>query len=209
MGVDSVFGTDLFKGLYASYLRESDLPQDFVEYAELEELASQIKIYSQHALSGLLQTEAWAREVLGVGRRKDRLQEAVAERLGRREILRRDQPPEVTALLDETVIRKLTAVSGEMAGEQIRHLLSLNEEPNVTILIVPLSARAYPEGAFSVLSFDNEPDVAYLDAAGGRGTTLDPGPQVTELAVLFDRIRGVGRTAPDSVSWLQSVLEEL
>lgn len=96
-----------------------------------------------------------------------------------------------------------------MADEQIRHLLALSEEPNITILIVPLSARTYPEGAFNVLSFDNEPDVAYLEGAGGRGTTVEPGPQVTELAVLFDRIRGVGMTAPDSIAWLRSVLEEL
>jgi DNA-binding XRE family transcriptional regulator len=209
-GLDTALRTtDLFQSLYASYVRESGLPPDFLEYTELEAAASQIKIYSQLVLTGLLQTEACARQVLGVGQRSDRLEESLTARLTRQEVLRRDPPPELTLLLDEAVIRKLLGADIDVVKGQLEYLLSCAQEPNIAVHVVPFTAMTYPEAAFTVLSFDNEPDVAYQEAAGGRGRTIEPGPQVTALAVLFDRVRSVALPAPDSERMLRSILEDL
>jgi len=208
-GLDTVFKTtDLFQSLYASYVRETGLPPDFLEYTELEAIASQIKIYSQYVLTGLLQTEECARQVLGVGQRKDRLEELVATRLARQEILRRDTPPELTLILDQAAILKLLGGDPKIAKDQLAHLLTCSQEPNITIHVVPFSAMTYPEAAFNVLSFDNAPDAAYHEGAAGQGRTIEPGPKVTELAVMFDRIRSVALTAPDSEQMLRSALED-
>ncbi|XVQ11434.1 Scr1 family TA system antitoxin-like transcriptional regulator [Spirillospora sp. CA-255316] len=197
-----------FEAMLPRIAEEAGLPPGFWEYVEEESRASQIKMYNQNYIPGLLQTEGYAREVLRAGKRVDKLEELVATRMERQEILQRESPPNVVVLLEEGLLRKVVG-DAENTRQQLAHLLKLVEEPNVAVYVVPDNAAIYPESSFTVLSFDNEPDLGYEESVGGRGRLIEAGPHVTELAVGFELIREKALTAADSASLIRRLMENL
>ncbi|KJY41059.1 XRE family transcriptional regulator, partial [Streptomyces sp. NRRL S-444] len=90
--VDAALGTGgVFSRLVGLVLR-SQLPHWFQAYAELEARASYISTFQAQLVYGLLQTEAYARAVLGVRTEGD-LDAKVAARMERQRILDRENPP--------------------------------------------------------------------------------------------------------------------
>jgi hypothetical protein len=208
-GLDKAFGlVQFYEGIYASIKRESGIPSDFWEYTEQETLASSIKIYENFLITGLLQTEEYAREIVRAGLRADKLNEIVAARMDRQEILRRDDPPWLVVLLDTSVIRR-TVRSPEIMRPQLERLLEVVHEPNITVRIVPDGVPVYPTAPFTVLGFHNEPDVGYVVGENGLGRVIEPGSQVSELGVLFDRIGSVALPIADSEKLIRTALEDM
>ncbi|WP_242909337.1 helix-turn-helix domain-containing protein [Actinomadura terrae] len=195
-----------FEAMLPRIAEEVGLPPGFWEYVEEEVRASQIRMYNQNYIPGLLQTEDYARAVVKAGRRPDRVGELVATRMERQEVLRREDPPSVVVLLEEGVLRKM-AGTPEVTRQQLSHLLMLIREPNIAIYVIPANAQVFPESSFTVLSFDNEPDLGYEESVGGRGRLLEPGPHVTELGVGFELIRESALAAADSEALIRSVME--
>lgn len=207
-GLDRAFGhVQFFEGMYAGIKRESGIPSAFWEYAEYEGLASSIKIYENFLIQGLVQTEQYAREVLRAGQRENKLEELVTARMDRQEILRRDDPPWLVVLLDESTIRRVVG-DRHVMRQQLEHLLTAMREPNITIRIVPAGAPIYPSGAFNLLGFHGKPDVGYVESAGGFGQIIEQGDQVSGLAVLFDQIGAVALTVADSEKLINAALED-
>ena len=120
-------------------VRNSPLPAWFRPYADIEAVATQIRSWQPLVVPGLLQTEDYARALLGVepNTTEDVLEERVLARMGRQAILDRDQPPVLWVLLDEGVLHR--PVGGpEVMHDQLRHLERMSHRPNITIGIVPL-----------------------------------------------------------------------
>ncbi|MEV0404479.1 helix-turn-helix transcriptional regulator [Actinoallomurus sp. NPDC050550] len=208
-GLDKAFDMrEFFEGMYAAIKRESGIPSQFWDYAEQESLACGIKSYQHFLVQGLVQTEEYAREVLRVGQRPDRLDELVAARLNRQEILRSEDPPWLTILLDESVIRRVVGNRGIMQ-RQLEHLLAMMQGPNVVIRIVPSGAPVYLSGAFNLLSFHDAPSIAYVEGVGGHGQIIEPGRQVSDLEVLFDQAGAQALPVGDSAKLIRAVLEDL
>lgn len=206
--LDAALGLNcFFEGLFPRLIEESGLPSGFVEYVDEEARAAQIKIYCQWLISGLFQCEEYAREVLS-GLKGNPVDELVRERLARQEVLHREPRPSAVVLMDEGVLRKVVGGT-EVMKAQFQHLLKLVQEPDIDIYVIPFGAKAYPEGSFTVLSFDHEPDLGYVENAGGQGHLLEAGPRVTKLAVLFDRLRAMALSAPDSDQLLRMSLESM
>lgn len=207
--LDTVFLLDrFFEGLIPRLADEAGLPPGFWEYIEEEARATRIKMYYQYYVPGLLQTELYAREVLKAGRQPDKIEELIATRLGRQEILRREEPPNIVVLLEEMILHKIVA-SRDISKGQLDHLLTMQKEPHVTIQVIPTNAPIYPEGSFTLLSFDREPDVGYEESVGGRGRLIESGPHVTELGVGFDLIRSVALNAADSGAVIRELWEKM
>jgi hypothetical protein len=59
------------------------------------------------------------------------------------------------------------------------------------------------------MSPPGEPDVSYVEMAGGRGLLIDDDEYVAELGILFELIRSKALTAEDSVTAIRKPLEEL
>ncbi|HEX6471723.1 MAG TPA: DUF5753 domain-containing protein [Streptosporangiaceae bacterium] len=209
VGLDKAFGLDqFFAGMYAAIKRESGIPSHFLEYIEYEERASSIKIYANFLVSGLLQTEEYAREVLSPIQRPDRLEQLVAARLARQEILRRDDPPWLDVLLDESVVRRIVG-DREITRRQLERLLEAAHESHVTIRVVPAGAPAYPSGAFILLGFAEEPAIGYVEGVNGLGQLIEPGREVSALGVTFDQIGAVAMTPADTEELIRVVLESM
>lgn len=208
-GIDKALALkEFFEALYLHYAKEEGPPPAIYEYVELEDQASSIKIYNSHWITGLLQTEAYAREQLAVGQRPERVEELVAARLDRQEILTREDPPWLMVAIDEYALRRVVGGPEVMRG-QYEHLLKMMQEPNISIVIVPAGAAIYPAGSFILLGFDEISDMGYVEAVAGHSQVITHGAQVSELAVMFDRISSVALTVADSEKLIRKLLEDL
>lgn len=103
--VDAALGTDgVFARLVGLVLR-SQLPSWFQAYAEMEARAEYISSYQAQLVYGLLQTEEYARAVLGVWKGDD-LDVKVAARMERQRILVRENPPLMWVVMSEAVLHQ-------------------------------------------------------------------------------------------------------
>lgn len=146
-------------GWWQSY---SDILPHWVEpYFGLEAAASFIREYELQFVPGLLQTEAYARAVirLGTSVAEEEIVRRAQARISRQEILRRQTPPKIWAVLDESALHRMIG-GPEVMKEQLRHLLGMCDHPAVTVQILPFSAGAHRAmgGAFTILRYD-EPDL--------------------------------------------------
>ena len=160
-------------------------PNWFAEYLRYEAHSSTIRAYEVSWVPGLLQTEEYARAVLLAGR-SSRLEDQVAERLARQEVLDRDDPPYASFIIDESAFLRIRGHA--FAREQIAKILDLTERPNIIIRVSSLDAGLHVglNGPFELLS-TRSGDVAYTDAAvGGRLVVEEEGVRSCQLA--FDQI---------------------
>ena len=146
-------------GWWQSY---SDILPHWVEpYFGLESAAAFIREYELQFVPGLLQTEAYARAVirLGTSVAEDEIVRRAQARVSRQEILRRESPPKIWAVMDEGALHRMIG-GPEVMKEQLRHLLDMCDHPAVTVQILPFSAGAHRAmgGAFTILRY-TEPDL--------------------------------------------------
>jgi hypothetical protein len=144
------------------------LPHWVEPYFGLEAAASFIRNYELQFVPGLLQTEAYARAIIRLGNAKseeDVLRRAEA-RLARQDILNRQSPPRLWAVIDESALRRCIGGKAVMR-EQVRHLIDMADHPAVTLQVLPFAAGPHPAmgGPFAILRF-SEPDlrdVVYIE----------------------------------------------
>jgi len=192
----------------------ADLPN--IAVAGLEEDASTIWQYSTQLVPGLLQTEAYARAVLGAIRLDSKpgdIDRRLDLRLHRQALLTRADAPEYWVILDEAVVRRQVGGPAAMA-EQLGHLIEVARLPNVTLQVLPFTSgeHAGMDGEFTILHYreSSDPDVVYIENTG-NDVYLE-NPEVTRrYNKLFDHLRAAAQNPGESIRTLgtiQSQLEE-
>lgn len=187
---------------------------EFVTLIGLEADATCLKVFNMNTLPGLLQTETFARTALQTQvphPTPEELEVRVRVRLRRqREVLYRDDPPLVHAVLDEAVLRRMPTDT-VTATEQLRHLVTLTDR-NVKIQIVPFTAGLYPPMAspFFILSFSNQADldVVYLESSMSEELIESPG-RIEVYHMSFDAIRDKALSPEESIDFINQVAEGL
>jgi transcriptional regulator with XRE-family HTH domain len=142
--------------------RYTDILPHWVEpYFGLEAAASAIREYELQFVPGLLQIEPYARAVIRLGNlpSEDEVVRRAQARVSRQEILRRETPPKVWAVLDEGALRRVMG-SRDIMKAQLLHLIEMCDHPAVTVQILPFSAGAHRAmgGPFTILRY-TEPDL--------------------------------------------------
>jgi transcriptional regulator with XRE-family HTH domain len=175
--------------------RYTDMISDeFQTYLGLEDEATSIRLYETHLVPGLLQTEAYSREIMSIRRDTslDDVDRGMELRGTRKRLLDRAAPPRLTAIIDEGVLRRPVG-SPDLMTEQYEHLLALADRANVTIQILPFGAGAHSSGSwpFTILGFSGaDPVVAYSETLTGRYCT-DRAGEVGEYVAAFDQLSGL------------------
>lgn len=172
---------------------------------EAEKEANQINIFEPLLVTGLLQTEDYSRFVFSSGTRVNRVEELVAIRMERQEILRSSDPPWLFLLIREAVIRD---IDGRYRAGQCKRFLDVMSCPTVSIQVVPADAAVFQESGFQLLSFDQAADVAYIDGACGFGQILTETRDVRRLAVVFDVIRSTALSVAASAELIRTIMED-
>jgi Domain of unknown function (DUF5753)/Helix-turn-helix domain len=145
------------------------LPSWFQSYLGLEAAAALIRTYEVQFVPGLLQTADYARAVILLGHRgapAAEIERRVRLRMERQELLRRSDPPQLWAVLDEAALRR--PIGGpQVMRAQLDALIEATAAPHVQLQIVPFAAggHAAASGAFSILRFGDQelPDIVYIE----------------------------------------------
>lgn len=180
----------------------------FQEWAVIEAEAVALRWYEPLFVPGLLQTEAYARAVLsGSGLLiADELEQQVANRLARQEILTQPKPPLFTAVIDEAVLRR--AIGGpELMREQLDHLVRLGTSlPRLRIHVVPFSAGAYAglNGPFVIATPPSGGDLVYEEGQL-HGQIYDRDEDVKAAVQKWESIRGEALTQQQSIELIRQV----
>ncbi|WP_371685825.1 helix-turn-helix domain-containing protein [Micromonospora sp. MW-13] len=145
------------------------LPSWFQSYLGLEAAAALIRSYEVQFVPGLLQTPEYARAVVLLGHRgadADEVDRRVGLRMQRQELLRRPQPPQLWAVVDEAALRRPIGGPEVMRG-QFTALIEATRSPHVRLQIIPFAAggHAAAGGAFTILRFGDQdlPDIVYIE----------------------------------------------
>ncbi|WP_311670546.1 DUF5753 domain-containing protein [Streptomyces chisholmiae] len=211
-GCDIAFGTN---GLFAHELRnidEGDHPSWFLPYLELERKASRILNYSATLVTGLLQTENYARAVYSAALHRDGatfIEGKTAARLSRQTVFERPAPPDLWVVLHEACLR--TSVGGaEVMAEQLARLADAASSPRIDVQVLPFSAGAAAPYLmpYTVLMFENRASVLYSDDPRG-GRLYDSARTVAWGLDNYDRLRANALPLDASLALITSLSKEL
>jgi transcriptional regulator with XRE-family HTH domain len=180
----------------------------------LESEASSLRGFTLAMIPGLLQTADYARAVIrggpqGLGPRE--VERRVEVRMARQHVLAGENHPQFRAILDESAIRRPVGGPAVM-GEQLKHLMDVGEQGRAAVQVVPYGADPHPglAGPFLILSFTDqaEPDVAYLETAGGN-LFVDKPEEVDLHKAAFDRLRAVALSPDETRAMLRAATNDL
>ncbi|MFT2017846.1 helix-turn-helix domain-containing protein [Streptomyces sp. 796.1] len=170
------------------------LPGWFQTYVGLEGAASHIGVYEVQFIHGLLQTEGYAHAVVTRGQRDacaSEVDRRVALRLERQKLLVSERAPHFHTVLDEAALHRPYGDATVMRT-QLRHLLDISEQPNVTLQVMPFSFGGHSgeSGAFTMLRFPEPdlPDIIYLEQLTSA-LYLDKREEVTQYVRAMERLR--------------------
>ncbi|WP_370517090.1 helix-turn-helix domain-containing protein [Micromonospora sp. HM134] len=145
------------------------LPGWFQSYLGLEAAAVLIRSYEVQFVPGLLQTPEYARSVVLLGHRGAAVEEVdrrVELRIQRQQVLHRENPPQLWAVIDEAALRRPIGGPQVMHG-QLTALIEATRSSHIRLQIIPFDAggHAAAGGAFTILRFgdDDLPDIVYIE----------------------------------------------
>jgi transcriptional regulator with XRE-family HTH domain len=181
-------------------------------FVGLEAGASAMRVFEPILLPGLLQTEAYMRALIRTGRPNDpqsSIDRRIALRVHRQNRLRGSNPLELSAIIDEAVLRR-TIGGHEVMSEQLRHLIEAVQLPNVTVQILPLDAgeHTFLGGPAALLEFRETThlDVVYLEGLAGDYYEEQPG-EVARYREEFDRLSARALDHRMSLKMIESLLQ--
>jgi len=192
-------------------LAEVRYPKKVRDLAKLEAKAVELSAYGSHNLHGLLQTEEYARALIGTRRpvlSPDDLERAVAARVARQSIFERVPVPELSFVQEESSL--LRPVGGRAVWHrQLDNLLRLGELPFVDIQVMPTARWDHPGtgGRIQVLKFADGSAVGRADDEFAGRPIVHP-KQLRILELGFGIIRARALTPEESMAFIKQVRGE-
>ncbi|EST39480.1 hypothetical protein N566_01645 [Streptomycetaceae bacterium MP113-05] len=145
------------------------IPPWLHDYLGAEQAADVIRAFEVQFVPGLLQTAAYAREVVRLGRPEtpDRVLDRHVEfRMRRQEVVDRPMPPHLWVVVDEAVLRRPLG-SRAVMRDQLDHLAVMAQRPHITVQLLPFAAGGHPAlcGPVTMLRLPGGqlPDMVYLE----------------------------------------------
>ncbi len=158
------------KGWWEEYA--DSLSPDYLEFIGLEHEASSMAIWHGEVITGLLQTEAYARHIISSYSRVEPIapglvQRMVRVRMRRQQVL--DRPGlELSVVLDESVLRRRVG-DDRVMHEQLQRLAREADRPNLTLRILPLDAQHTVFGeSFVIFRFGPDDDAILHDVVSAE-----------------------------------------
>jgi transcriptional regulator with XRE-family HTH domain len=131
------------KGWWEEY--SDSLSVDYQQFIGLEHEASSMAIWHVEAVAGLLQTEAYARHIIRSYSQIEPMAPGMIERLvrvrmRRQQVLARDPKPELSIVLDESILTRRIGDDSVMYG-QLQRLAEESEQEKISLRILSLDAQ--------------------------------------------------------------------
>jgi transcriptional regulator with XRE-family HTH domain len=192
-------------------LRNRAIPGWFRPWAELEAAATALRSYEPMLVPGLLQTEDYARAVLRGAQHDatdDQIEQQVVARLARQDILARESPPRLSAVLDEGVLHRAIS-EPKVMHDQLMRVAEMSERPRMSIQLIPFAAGARTGllGAFVIATLDGDGGNVYLETAT-TGQVVEVPSAIREAGLIFDNLRGEALPRAASRDLIMKVAQE-
>ncbi|HEX3790434.1 MAG TPA: helix-turn-helix transcriptional regulator [Pseudonocardiaceae bacterium] len=169
-----------------SQLKSSRLTKDERLLVGYENDATDVRCFADLTVPPLLQTGAYARALLteSVTVPRNKIEQGVAHVLARQAILSREQPPTLSVVLTELVLRTVVKSPADMAA-QLFHLVNSTSRAPVEVRVLPMAAGAHAgiDGRFTVIDFASVRSVVHLPHGTCHSFTED-----TERLALYERM---------------------
>jgi transcriptional regulator with XRE-family HTH domain len=178
----------------------------------LEGDAESERDWSPVIIPGILQTENYAQVMTRATMLispPGAIARIVTARMTRQRVLEREDPLELSAVIDEAALRRQVGQLDVMR-EQLLHLVDMTARPNVTIQVLPFSSGPHlaVTGAFILLQF---PEAAAADVAYQENLTsslfIEREDEVYRYGLAFDRLRELALGPEDSVSFIADLAD--
>ncbi|WP_195910991.1 Scr1 family TA system antitoxin-like transcriptional regulator [Streptomyces kaniharaensis] len=187
-------------------------PDWFRRYAGYEDKASTIGEFQVAHISGLLQTEAYARVLLGSGDaagNPELIEERVASRLARQHRITAPDGPLFMVVHSEAAIRLLIG-GPEVMYEQLGHLLAVGRLPNVVIQIAPFSLgeRVPFDTIVSLITSPDGRTRVYSESLD-QGHFIEDPREVQRKQRAYDLLQAEALSPRESADLIRSVREGL
>ncbi len=198
----------LINGHTASATPGHVVPPWLDHYQSLEQAAGRLETFEPISMPGLLQTKDYACAVMNSSHRPVSptvVEARVRARMDRQAVLvRQPQPLELVAVIDESVLHRVTGNRAIMA-EQLRHVLDLTRRQNICVQIVPATSSGLHSASFGSFRLftslgASSPFMACTEDLTGFNY-LDRVEAIDAHAELFEHLRAIA-LAPDKTAEL-------
>jgi transcriptional regulator with XRE-family HTH domain len=143
------------------------LSEDYKQFIGLEHEATSMAIWHVDVVTGLLQTEEYARHIIGSYSRVEpvapgMIGRLVRVRMRRQQVLDRDGL-QLSVVLDESVLKRRIG-DGAVMYDQLQRLVKEADRPNLTLQVLPLDAQHVVFGeSFVIFGFGQDADAMLQD----------------------------------------------
>jgi transcriptional regulator with XRE-family HTH domain len=199
-------------------LYKKDLRQEYLDFVGYEAGASVIRSFQPLVIPGLLQIEDYANALTIEFVQSHAERDIVVEvRMQRQEqVLGRVDPPEIIVVIDESALRRQVGgqIDPGIMPRQLRHIMTMIEEPNISIEIIPFSGGAHfgMMGEFTLLEFADRSlgDVLYLENARSTELTVtDRDSRITDYRVAFENLRQLALPIEQTIPFLEEIIASM
>ncbi len=210
--LDGLFDTGaIFADLYLLARKEVH-PDQFRRVMEAETRALLIQQYTGQLVPGLVQTSAYARALFECHNPRatpEAIDDLVVARMGRQALLTADPPPDLSLILDESVLKR--AYGGPAAmREQLQRLMDLTHAATSVLQIIPFDqgGHALAGGSLKLLTLDDGAQLAYEEAIS-TGTLIEDSTEVMIRQRAYDLLKAYALSPSDSATFIKSAMEAL
>jgi transcriptional regulator with XRE-family HTH domain len=199
------------KGWWQSYT--DVIPPAYADFIGLEADALRMDSFQTMLVPGLLQTPDYARAVITEAwetEGPEQVERLVEVRALRQQLLTRDEPFELKAVICESVLQQRIG-STEIMRAQLERLIEVGRRPNVTLQVLPHAAGAHPglNGPFTVLGFaeGGDPDVVLAENLTSS-LYFEDTRELARYQWAFNRLMATAASPRTSVTLLKKAIEE-
>lgn len=143
----------------------SKLLRDLIRF---ENEATAIYNFEPLLVPGLVQTAEYARVLMRkclIGQPEQVIESMVAARMGRQRVLDRANPPQLSVIMEEMVLRRTLGEPAMMYG-QLQHLVAATARRHITVRVLPFNAEAAlaTQGTLIMLDCQDQPPLCFEES---------------------------------------------
>ncbi|MGP4014281.1 helix-turn-helix domain-containing protein [Saccharopolyspora sp. 5N708] len=184
--------------------------QQLAAFLDYEQNATKIIEVAPLLVPGLLQTSGYIRAIMSAGGVPvGDIATRIAVRIGRREVLAKENPAQLVALIGQGVL--FHGVGGRStAVEQVKYLLEMARLPNVDLRIIPYHSGWHPglEGPFTLIESEQATPVVLLETRRS-GLCLHQDGDVNAYREAADMILRVAMNSDESMRLIAEIANRL
>ncbi|QKG19570.1 helix-turn-helix domain-containing protein [Actinomadura verrucosospora] len=195
---------------------EERLEPGVVDFASLEADASSVRSFAPQVVHGLVQSDGYARAVIGgsgtaLRRTREEIETDIRFRLNRQKIHDLACPPQIVIVLGEAALRQ--CMGGRLVmRDQLLKLLEMQERPHIELQVLPFVVQRHPglDGAFTIMGVGSEGSLEVVTVHSmARTWYVDEPSDVDHYGRTFDLLREVALPETDSRAMIEEIVSEL